>query len=104
MNMEEKYRQEEFTRLLCWIEHNEPLWRVLCGKEKEQMTMPGFRNILQKLHTEGFYPLILVFLTIYRDVPYVETSLNSLFYKALQEQCNHGQGKKMLQHMLCSLQ
>lgn len=79
MNKKEEYRSKEFIRFIKWVKENNSVWEIICGHNKEEMTMTGFSTIMSNLQKESLYIPMYVFLTAYKDVEYVRLSIDQMF-------------------------
>jgi len=98
-----EFRDKEFIRTLLWIEENCPLWETICGHGKEDMTMRGFQCIMGILEKESLYTIMMVFMTVYKDVRYVNQGLEKMFINMLKREWENNKGIKMVEILIRNL-
>lgn len=100
---DEKFRNKEFIRLLAWIKENSLLWNTICGHKKEDMTMKDFQYIMKMLEEERLYPIMYVFMTVYKKVSYVNNGLEEMFTEMLKRQWQSNKGEEVIDVLIRNL-
>lgn len=86
MSKKEEYRNEEFIRFIKWVKENNSLWEIICGHNRDEMTMQGFSTIMSKLQKESLYIPMYVFLTAYKDIEFVRLSIDQMFIEMFADE------------------